>query len=202
MNFLQESSYEDATLTGTKYKIKNMATIEEMQSLIVELTSGGPEIPGLDFDTIVDGIAENTPEYKKMLDSAKTPEDRKEIKEGLITYLESTGKATINQSIGIIKSSYSVIVDGVENLTESISTMAALFLLPAALPAAPNPAYSLMQGKQAIGTLSTACNGLLQTFLFLLQAAVSLVFEIPTMLTALLQLLLNLKTVISLIPIP
>lgn len=181
-----------------------MATIVEINNIIEQLTSE-TSIPGLDFDTIADGMIESNETYKAVLDGAETPEERQIIKNNYLKVIKETAKAFIQQNIAIIKSSFNEITQGVLSLSEAIIAMTASALMPPAIgapPVAPNPAYVLLQNKEKKNTLMITVNGLMKTFLGLLMAAVAIYFEVPDSIMGLLQTILSIKETISLIPIP
>ena len=118
-----------------------MATIKQMQDLVTEISSD-VEVPGLSFDLVVDGMVENNPSYKTILDSAETKQKRDEQKKIIVDSLKTSGKAEIEQNIATVKSCYSTIVSGTTQLTESITTMVASALIPPVItvpPGIPNP---------------------------------------------------------------
>jgi len=178
-------------------------SLQQQKDLISQL-GGSIEVPGLDFNSVIDGMVENNPTYKAKLDALPTKEQRAEQKSQIIDSLKSTGSDYINEQIATIKSSIQTVTEGTVQLTENVATTIATALMPPAIgvpPVAPNPAYVLLENKTKKNTFSSLCNTLLQTFQRLLQAAVNIFFILPDTVIALLQTILAVKDLINTIPV-
>lgn len=180
-----------------------MATIVEMETLIDSLTSGGDDIPGLDLDTIADGMVEENEHYKATLDGCETPAEREHKKAHFVETIKAQSKAFINEKIATIKFSVTEVKEGVIGVTKQVTSIIASTVMPPAIgspPVAPNPAYVALQNEEKKNGLMVTIKGLEKTFLLLLQAAVSIGFILPGSILGLLQTILTVKNLIQTIP--
>lgn len=178
-----------------------MASINDQINMMAKIgENSGGNIPGLDFDTIVTGMAKANAELNDALQQAKTPEDRQTIIDRFVV----TVKPLIVENIAVIKSSYTTVKDGIVQLTENVTAAIATIIIPPAIsvpPAAPNPAWSLLEAKQKVNSFQAICTLLLNAFLQLLGAATKIGFVVPAAVLALLDQITNVQKVINTIPV-
>lgn len=179
-----------------------MATIESMQSLVASISdSNSTQIPGLNIDTVINGMIENNTQYRSQLDSAKTEKERAEMKAEIAKSFKANGATYINEQINIIKAHQGQIITGIDQLTQNISSTIAAALLPSAIPAAPNPVFVALDLKIKKNTFQKTLDDLLELFRKLLQAAINLSFVLPDSVLSLLEGLNTVKSLLDTIPV-
>ena len=173
-----------------------------MKAAIVTLsTDSENQIPGLTFDTVLDGYIENAPDYKEMLDAAKTPEERQQVKNSIIEFYQTKGRALLEAEIIKIQLAYSNIVKGIKQVTDGVTTAIETMTVPASLTAAPNPASIILEAKSKKNVLLNNTDVLTKNLVELLQTAVNLNFILPAPVMDLVQAISILKSLIDSIPV-
>lgn len=183
-----------------------MATINEMKAAINELinSDGSVDIPGLEFDPIVDNIVET--QYKDELDAAKSNEERTEIKKSLIKYYTDKAADEIENNINIIKSNFAAAKDGLIYVSEAAAATIASNAIPSVITtgsaaSVANPAYALIENKQKKNTLLGILKNIGNFIVMLLTSAVKLLFAVPEVIMTLIKTLTTTKQIVNAIPV-
>lgn len=179
-----------------------MAKIEEMMSVITDLTSD-VTIPGLDIDTVVNNIVET--KFKNELGTIEDPKQKEAEAKKMVEYYKTQGRIEIETQIATIKMSYKSIKNQITQVTAATKTAVASNLIPPVIsvpPAVPNPAYVLVENATKVSSFISMIEGALAKFGEMLLAAVKIAFELPTFIMDLLTTLLDLKKAVTAIPIP
>lgn len=183
-----------------------MATINEMKEAINELinSDGAVDIPGLDFDSVVDNMVET--DYKEQLDDSKTKEERDDKKKSLVKYYKEKAGAEIEQNINIIKSNFAAAKDGLIYVAEAAAATVASNVIPSvittgAAASVANPAYAMIENKQKKNTLLGILKNIGNFIVNLLSAAVKILFAVPEMIMSLIKTLTTTKSVVNSIPV-
>jgi len=158
-----------------------MASIEQMQQQLSVLTGGGPSIPGLGFEQVIDGLVES--KFKDQLSAAPTQEDRKKLKDNLLNYYRTDGRLEVEQQINTIKSS-------AKNLAAFAIT------LPLAITGTAATIANLSTTTQApahIGALNALIENASTVGVSMLTAAIKINFSIPDAILAPLTIISSLQ---------
>jgi len=152
------------------------AQLDKMQSLLNQLgdTSGIP-IPGLNTDAVIENLASKNTQLQSLINETEDPAQKKAIKDRYVSEI----KSYVQEQITVIKMTYKDVKEGVINVIDSVSVIIAAALIPPALPAGPNPAYVILDGKQKLAILTNSLAALLNSYRQLLQAAINIQFELP-----------------------
>lgn len=187
-------------------KSNNMATINEMKEAINGLinSDGAVDIPGLDFDSVVDNMVET--DYKEQLDDSKTKEERDDKKKSLVKYYKEKAGAEIEQNINIIKSNFAAAKDGLIYVAEAAAATVASNVIPSvittgAAASVANQAYVMIENKQKKNTLLGILKNIGNFIVNLLSAAVKILFAVPEMIMSLIKTLTTTKSVVNSIPV-
>lgn len=192
-----------------------MSTITEQSNILDALASAGTpiELPGLDFETIVEGMVEAQfkPTFDEIEASAPDAEtakgEIKETKERLKEYFNTdAAKIEIKAKINEVKITAKAIVDAVKEMPNEIANMIANNLVPPTIPVPtapgiPNPISIILKGKEKVSGLNTILNVISAWFVVLLAAANKIAFILPSVLLAMPRQIANLKNLIGTIPV-
>jgi hypothetical protein len=152
------------------------AQLDKMKSLLAQLgDTSGLTIPGLDTDSIIENLASKNTQLQNLINETKDPAQKKAIKDRYVSEI----KPYIQEQITIIKMTYKDVKEGAINVIDSVAVIIAAALVPPALPAGPNPAYVILDGKQKLAILSNSLAALLNSYRQMLQAAINIEFELP-----------------------
>lgn len=191
-----------------------MATITEQSDILDMLASSDApmELPGLDFETVVEGMIETQfaptfDEIKAEASSAESAEKeiestKKRLKEFFNT---DAAKIEIKSKINEVKITSKAIVDAVAEMPQEISVMIANNLVPPTLPiptapGVPNPVSTLLKGKEKVSSLKTILNAISTWFVALIGAANKISYILPAALLAMSSQIVKLKDLIGTIP--
>lgn len=192
-----------------------MSTITEQSNILDALAaSDAPiELPGLDFETVVEGMIET--QFKPTFDEIEAAtsdvkaakKEIKETKERLKEYFSSgTAKIEIKAKINEVKITAKSIVDAVKEMPIEIANMIANNLVPPTIPVptapgVPNPLSIVLKGKEKVSGLKTILNAISVWFVVLLAAASKIAYILPAALLAMSGQIANLKNLIGTIPV-
>lgn len=192
-----------------------MSTITEQSNILDALAaSDAPiELPGLDFETVVEGMVEvqfkpTFDEIRASVDDTETAEKEiNETKERLKQYFNTdAAKIEIKSNINEVKITAKSIVDAVKEMPTEIANMIANNLVPPTIPTPtapgiPNPISIALKGKEKVSGLKTVLNTISAWFVVLLAAANKIAYVLPAVLLAMPGQIANLKNLINTIPV-
>ena len=183
-----------------------MATISEMQNAIDRLINSDEqiEIPGLDFDSIVDNIVETN--FKDKLDALTDPEEWERVKNELLEYYKTYGKQAIQEKINDIKSAFADIKAQVKYIQEAVTNTIASNAVPSVITvgtatSTPNPVYFMLDNANKKNTLMGMLKSAEDSAVKLLNAAINICFQVPDTVMTTINGLTTVKTVINTIPV-
>lgn len=178
-----------------------MSTIDTMRGLVTDLTSSSITIPGLDFDSIVDNLIKNVPDYKAALASV-SEEEKPAIIAAFKKDYETRGRQEVEKSINKIKTLVGNVQAGISQTTEQIETTVASMVTPSVIgSAAPNPLYIIMDAKIKKNAIKTSVDSLTKDMVELLNVAIDLYFPLPDYVLAFVEAISLLRKGIDLIVI-
>jgi hypothetical protein len=194
-------------------------SIEAQQNLILELSSLGEGLPGLDPTPIIKNILDKSEEVKSYIlmveeevqeniDRGMTKEEAKAEAKRQITAMiksyETMLRTIVEEQIAIIKSQYKVIKDGLTAIPNDVKTAIANIMLPPAIsvpPAGPNPIYALNLIAETKNALSGLLNVIAAALVTLIKAATTIKFEVPSIVLSLGTTIKTTDTLLSTIPV-
>lgn len=170
-----------------------LAKLQELQ--------GGVDIPGLQFDAVVSNLVDT--KYKGMIDAGAEGGD--ELRKSLIKYYTETARMEIQSKIDTIKSCFSTAKSQIESLQQSIVNVAASNAIPSVITAGaatsvPNPAHFIIENRQKKQALMSAAKGVIGTLSTMLIAAISIYFELPPSVSAVIDIATKVISIITSIP--
>lgn len=181
-----------------------MATITEMQQALSELiNSEGFDIPGLDKESVLSNYVEI--KHKNELDEIEDEEEREKEKKRLIELYENTAGNFFDYCIMQIKLKYQAIVEGCEQMVQSISSAISSTVIPSVLTvgtatSTANPAYTALENQQKKNNFKAILKNLSLMMADLLQMAINILFVVPDAVISLIETLTTTKQVIETIP--
>ena len=192
-----------------------MATITEQSDTLDMLASSDApmELPGLDFETVVEGMieAQFAPTFDEIkaeaADDEAAEKEIKATKKRLKEFFNTdAAKIEIKSKINEVKITTKAIVDAVKEMPKEISTMIANNLVPPTLPiptapGVPNPASTVLKGKEKVSGLKTVLNAIATWFVALIGAANKISYILPAALLAMSSQVAKLKKLIGTIPV-
>jgi len=175
-------------------------SLDKQKELLPKLQNMGESIPGLSIGPIIDNLLKSEDQFKvytDLADSEKedniqrgmTKEEATKIAEEGINKLKEKYKESIkefvNEKITEIKQEYKIFKETIKSLPVEISALIANIALPPAIPAGPNPLYSLNVVIQAKANLERIINSMVISFTTILKASNDLKFQIPNVVLSL-----------------
>lgn len=181
-----------------------MATLEQMQAAINKLVEG-EDLPGLDFDTVVEKIVGE--KYKKTLEEINDPVERKQQFNNMVDYYKTEARTEIQNKINDVKMCYKTAKAQIKSIQASIKTATASNAIPAVIvagagAAAPNPAYAIIENSSKVNQMLGALEAIGKMLYDLLKSALDIMFPIPDAIIDLINLIADIKNTIKAIPVP
>jgi hypothetical protein len=174
------------------------AQLDKMKSLLAQLgDNSGLSIPGLDTNSVTENLASKNSQLQSLINETEDPAQKKAIKDRYVSEI----RPYVQEQITIIKMTYKDVKEGVKNVIDSVSVIIAAALVPPALPAGPNPAYVILDGKQKLAFLTNSLATLLNSYRQMLQAAINIQFELPDTVLDLGKALSNAQRALNTIPV-
>lgn len=180
-----------------------MATIAQMQQALSDLINAeGFDIPGLDKESVLSNYVEV--KHQNELDKLEGEEREKE-KQRLIELYENTAGNFFDYCIMQIKLKYQAIVEGCEQMLQSISSAISSTIIPSVLTvgsatSSANPAYTALENQQKKNNFKAILKNLSLMMADLLQMAINILFIVPDAVISLIETLTTTKQVIETIP--
>lgn len=180
-----------------------MATIAQMQQALSDLINAeGFDIPGLDKESVLSNYVEV--KHQGELDKLEGEEREKE-KQRLIELYENMAGNFFDYCIMQIKLKYQAIVEGCEQMLQSISSAISSTVIPSVLTvgtatSTANPAYTVLENQQKKNNFKAILKNLSLMMADLLQMAINILFIVPDAVISLIETLTTTKQVIETIP--
>lgn len=194
-------------------------SLEQQIDIIKKAGNLGESLPGLDSDSVIDNILENSKELKAnseiieaekkdnidrgMTEENATKEAEKQLADS-VEKIRSSMKAFIEEEIAYIKINYKIFKDGLDSIPSDVQLTTANILLPPAIavPAAtPNPIYAINLAKTTKNAISGVLNKITLAFLEIIKSSTRISYELPSSLLTLYNQLKVLENTISEIPL-
>lgn len=176
-----------------------MADINSMKATLSDLVrvNSGAALPGFDFDTVVNNLVENVPEYKAALDSA---EDREAMKKALVDNYKGRGRFAVEQKMNRVNILANNVKKGTQQLTTGVSSSAAALTVPTSLTSPPNPVSIALEAKTKKNTLLNLTDSVTKDMTELLETSIDLYYVLPDSILVLVKVISAIRSSISKIP--
>lgn len=184
-----------------------MATIDETVSAINDLinSDGAVELPGLSLKPVVENFVDT--KYGAELAQIADTEEREKLRQQWIDYyMEGDGKAVMELEIANIKASVGAAKDQLKMVGEAAESSVASNAIPAVITvgtatSTANPGYALIENKTKKNQLLAMLKSIGAFLVNALKSMVAILFPIPDMVIALIQLLKTTKQTVNAIPV-
>ena len=194
--------------------------IEKQKKLFLESGKIGISIPGLDRDEILEKLASQDPQIKKIIDTIQTGIEKR-VKRGDITEeeaeeivaekVEKTIEAfkknfetIVEEKIAEINQNWTVFKESIESIPSDVKAAITNLTLPPTVsvpPAAPNPVWAINLIKQTKNSLVRTLSVAVAAFALVLKNANQIKFEIPDFILDTFDKIKVAFTVINTIPV-
>jgi polyhydroxyalkanoate synthesis regulator phasin len=194
--------------------------IEKQKKLFLESGKIGISIPGLDRDEILEKLASQDPQIKKIIDTIQTGIEKR-VKRGDITEeeaeeivaeeVEKTIEAfkknfetIVEEKIAEINQNWTVFKESIESIPSDVKAAITNLTLPPTVsvpPAAPNPVWAINLIKQTKNSLVRTLSVAVAAFALVLKNANQIKFEIPDFILDTFDKIKIAFTVINTIPV-
>jgi polyhydroxyalkanoate synthesis regulator phasin len=194
--------------------------IEKQKKLFLESGKIGISIPGLDRDEILEKLASQDPQIKKIIDTIQTGIEKR-VKRGDITEeeaeeivaeeVEKTIEAfkknfetIVEEKIAEINQNWTVFKESIESIPSDVKAAITNLTLPPTVsvpPAAPNPDWAINLIKQTKNSLVRTLSVAVAAFALVLKNANQIKFEIPDFILDTFDKIKIAFTVINTIPV-